>query len=105
MSGAVITGAFVMAAVGAFYLLSQKHVEQGRIFVRVGRDRRADRQRLATVPTGDAQGRMVAHNQPVTLAAMEALWETQPGAPLVILGQPDVADAEASTTRSVFPRC
>ena len=36
MSGALITGAFVMAAVGAFYILSQKHIEQGRIFVRVG---------------------------------------------------------------------
>ena len=28
MSGAVITGAFVMSAVGAFYLLSQKHIEE-----------------------------------------------------------------------------
>jgi cytochrome d ubiquinol oxidase subunit I len=46
---------------------------------------------LQVVPTGDAQGRMLARHQPVTLAAMEALWETQPGAPLVILGQPDVA--------------
>ena len=36
MGGAVITGAFVMSAVGAFYLLSRKHMEQGRIFVRVG---------------------------------------------------------------------
>jgi hypothetical protein len=36
MSGAVITGAFVMAGVGAFYLLLQKFVEHGRIFLRVG---------------------------------------------------------------------
>ena len=34
----------------------------------------------------------MATKQPVTLAAMEALWETQPGAPLVILGQPNVAE-------------
>ncbi len=33
---------------------------------------------------------MLARNQPVTLAAMEALWDTQPGAPLVILGQPNI---------------
>ena len=90
MSGAVITGAFVMTAVGAFYLLSQKHVEQGRIFVRVGVIVALFVSVLQIVPTGDAQGRMLARNQPVTLAAMEALWETQPGAPLVILGQPDV---------------
>jgi cytochrome d ubiquinol oxidase subunit I len=33
---------------------------------------------------------MVALHQPVTLAAMEALFEGQPGAPLVIIGQPDI---------------
>ena len=90
MGGAVITGAFVMSAVGAFYLLSQKHMEQGRIFVRVGVIAALIVSVLQLFPTGDAQGRMVAFHQPVTLAAMEALWETQPGAPLVILGQPDV---------------
>ena len=90
MSGAVITGTFVMAAVGAFYLLSEKHVEQGRIFVRVGVIVGLFVSLLQIVPTGDAQGRMLARNQPVTLAAMEALWDTQPGAPLVILGQPDM---------------
>ena len=36
MSGAVITGAFVMAAVGAFYLLMGQHAEFGRMFLRVG---------------------------------------------------------------------
>ena len=36
MSGAVITGAFVMASVGAFYLLCGKYVEHGRIFVAAG---------------------------------------------------------------------
>jgi cytochrome bd-type quinol oxidase subunit 1 len=36
MSGAVVTGAFVMAGVGAFYLLQQKFVEHARIFLRVG---------------------------------------------------------------------
>src|SRR5271165_1683243 len=92
MSGAVITGAFVMSAVGAFYLLSQKHVEQGRIFVRLGVIAALIVSVLQLFPTGDWAGRMVARKQPVTLAAMEALWETQPGAPLVILGQPNVAE-------------
>ena len=36
MAGAAVTGAFVMAAVGAYYLLSEKHVEQGKIFIKVG---------------------------------------------------------------------
>ncbi len=47
---------------------------------------------LQMFPTGDGQGRMVAQHQPVTLAAMEALCETQPGAPLAFIGQPNVAE-------------
>ena len=50
MSGAVITGAFVMAAVGAFYLLSNRHSGAGPHLRSPGRDCRSDRQRVATVP-------------------------------------------------------
>jgi len=45
---------------------------------------------LQLFPTGDGQGRMIAVNQPVTLAAMEALFTSQQGASLVIVGQPNV---------------
>jgi cytochrome d ubiquinol oxidase subunit I len=90
MSGAVITGSFFMASIGAFYLLSKVHVEQGRIFVRVGVIAALISTCLQIFPTGDQQGKMVAKNQPVTLAAMEALYHTQEGAPLHILGQPDI---------------
>ena len=45
---------------------------------------------LQLFPTGDGQGVMIAKNQPVTLAAMEGLFHSQKGAPLAILGQPDV---------------
>ncbi|HKN62679.1 MAG TPA: cytochrome ubiquinol oxidase subunit I, partial [Candidatus Acidoferrales bacterium] len=41
-------------------------------------------------PTGDKQGLMISRYQKPTLAAMEGLFETQEGAPLAILGQPDV---------------
>jgi len=47
---------------------------------------------LQLFPTGDGQGRMIAFHQPVTLAAMEALFESQPGAPLVLIGQPNVEE-------------
>ncbi len=90
MSGAVITGAFVMASVGAFYLLWGKFEAQGRLFVRVGVVAALIASTLQLFPTGDGQGRMVALHQPVTLAAMEALFETQPGAPIVLVGQPNV---------------
>jgi cytochrome d ubiquinol oxidase subunit I len=43
---------------------------------------------LQTV-SGDFNARQVAHHQPAKLAAMESLFETQAGAPLVIGGIPD----------------
>ena len=90
MSGAVITGSFVMASIGAFYLLSRKHLEHGRMFVRVGVIAACIASVFQLFPSGDQQGRMVAYHQPVTLAGMEALFQGQPGAPLVIIGQPNV---------------
>jgi len=91
MSGAVITGSFVMASVGAFYLLGNRHIEQAKIFLRVGVSAGLIVTVLQIFPTGDAAGKMVAQRQPVTLAAMEALFDTQHGAPLVIIGQPNMA--------------
>src|SRR5260370_37217068 len=90
MLGAGQTGCCGMAAVGAFYLLTKRHEIYGRPFVRAGvlvGVIAALRQRF---PTGDMQGKMVADNQQPTLAAMEGLFESQEGAPLAILGQPDV---------------
>lgn len=89
MSGAAITGAFVMAAVGAFYLLGERFTEHGRIFVKTGVIAACLFSVLQIFPTGDRQGRLVANHQPVTLAAMEGLFQGKPAAPLVILGQPN----------------
>jgi cytochrome d ubiquinol oxidase subunit I len=90
MSGAVITGTIVMASVGAFYLLWGKFEAYGRIFVRVGVTAGLIFSFLQLFPTGDGQGKMIAMNQPATLAAMEALFVGQQGAPLVLVGQPNV---------------
>ena len=90
MLGAVQTGCFVMAAVGAFYLLTKRNEAYGRTFVKGGVLVGALAAVLQLFPSGDMQGKMIAEHQPVTLAAMEGLFETQEGAPLVILGQPDV---------------
>jgi cytochrome bd ubiquinol oxidase subunit I len=92
MSGAAITGAFVMASVGAFYLLARKHEEHARIFVRTGVAAGLVFSVLQLFPTGDGQGRLVARYQPVTLAAMEALFESGPAAPIVLIGQPNVPE-------------
>ena len=90
MSGAAITGCFAVASAGAFYLLWRQHEEHGRLFLRVGVIAGCVFSLLQLYPTGDGQGRMVTQKQPVTLAGMEALFQDQDGAPLVIIGQPDV---------------
>ncbi|MGH9823847.1 MAG: cytochrome ubiquinol oxidase subunit I [Blastocatellia bacterium] len=90
MGGAVITGSFVMTAVGAFYVLTKRHTEDGRIFLRVGVITGLIFTVIQVFPTGDGQGRMIAEHQPTTLAAMEGIFKTEAGAPLVIIGQPDL---------------
>jgi cytochrome d ubiquinol oxidase subunit I len=89
MSGAVITGAFVMSAIGAFYLIDSKFVEHARLFLRVGVTAGLIFSILQIFPTGDLHGRYMAKHQPVTTAAMEGLFKTETGAPIVIMGQPD----------------
>jgi cytochrome bd ubiquinol oxidase subunit I len=89
MCGALITGTFVMAAVGAYYLLENKFVEEGRAFLRVGVVVGIIACCVQIFPTGDLHGKMMGRYQPVTVAAMEGLFKTQSGAPIVILGQPD----------------
>ncbi|MGH9711807.1 MAG: cytochrome ubiquinol oxidase subunit I [Candidatus Acidiferrales bacterium] len=90
MLGAVQTGCFTMAAVGAYYLLSDSHVDFGKLFLRVAVAVGLIASLLQLFPTGDGQGKMIARYQPVTLAAMEGLFTTEKGAPIAILGQPDV---------------
>ena len=85
----MVTGCFVMAGVGAYYLLTGRHEARGALFVRVGVIVGAVAS-IQLYPTGDMQGKMVARHQPATLAAMEGLFDTEDGAPLAIIGQPDM---------------
>jgi len=89
MCGALTTGAFVMAAVGAYYLLENRCVPEGRVFLRVAVTAGIIACVVQIFPTGDLHGRMMAEHQPVTTAAMEGLFNTEAGAPIVLLGQPD----------------
>jgi len=89
MLASVVTASFVMSAVGAYYILSRSSVAFGQTFVRIGVISGAIATLLVAFPTGDQQGRMVALNQPVTLAAMEGLFNAENGAPLALIGQPD----------------
>jgi cytochrome d ubiquinol oxidase subunit I len=90
MGGALITGSFAMASVGAFYLLARKHDEFGRLFLKLGVIVAAGASVFQLWPSGDAHGKLVADYQPVTLAAMECLYDTSAGAPIVLIGQPNI---------------
>jgi len=90
MCGSVVTASFVVAAVGAYYLLANREIEYGKIFITLGVIVGLFASILVLFPTGDAQGKNVALYQPVTLAAMEGLFETKQGAELILIGQPDM---------------
>lgn len=88
--GSVITSAFVMAGVGAFYILNNRHSEFGKLFVRTGVVFGLISSILIIFPTGDWTAKNVATYQPVTFAAMEGIFETEKkGTEMVFIGQPD----------------
>jgi cytochrome d ubiquinol oxidase subunit I len=89
MCGAVVTAAFVMAGLGAYYLLLGQHVDQARLFVRVGVVVGLVASIIQVTPTGDLEGLQVTYRQPTKLAAMEGLFHTAQPAGIVILGQPN----------------
>src|SRR3954469_20332251 len=70
MSGAAITGSFVLAALGAFFLLTGRHQAFARVSVRVGVVGALIFCTLQIFPTGDRAGEDVAVHQPSTFAAM-----------------------------------
>jgi cytochrome d ubiquinol oxidase subunit I len=90
MCGSVVTAAFVMSAVGAFYVLDKRRAEAGKLFLRVGVIAGLLSCIAQIFPTGDLHGRYVARYQPAAIAGMEGLFRTQTGAPIVLLGQPDM---------------
>ena len=88
--GAVVTGAFVMSAVGALYLLRDGKSEMGRIFLRLGVTSGVIASIVQIFPTGDLHGKYTARHQPIAIAAMEGLFHTEKGAPIVLMGQPNM---------------
>lgn len=83
-----ITGSLLVAGISAWYLLKNRHIEYAKTLLRIAL--------IIFIPTtiiqlftGHAHSVQVAKTQPEKMAAYEALWETQEGAPLAIFGIPD----------------
>jgi cytochrome bd ubiquinol oxidase subunit I len=92
LCGALVTGGFLVAGIGAYYLLSKREFDLGRRFVNGGVVVALLFSLLVVFPTGDRNSADVTAYQPVKLAAMEGLFESTQGAPLAIIGMPDTAN-------------
>ena len=92
MMGATLTGAFAMAALGAFWTLRGEHREAARVSLATGVAVGFVASILVAMPTGHVQGRLVADHQPAALAGMEGRFESGTHAPLAVIGQPNVAE-------------
>ena len=88
---ALVTGSFVITAVGAFYTLRRLHPTQARLYLRAGVFTALIASVLVAFPTGDQQAKLVGNHQPVTLAAMEGRFVGGPMAGVAIIGQPNTA--------------
>ncbi len=91
ISGSLIVASMMLAGIGAFYLLSRRFEETGRAFVRVGVVAGLIFSLTSLFPTGSLHGERIARYQPAKMAAMEGLFESQPGAGIAIIGMPDTA--------------
>lgn len=92
-AASLITSSFVMAAVGAFYLLNKKQSEFGRLFVRTGVIFGVVSSILVAFPTGDMAAKNVVKHQPITFAAMEGIFETEDGgSEIILIGQPNMQE-------------
>jgi cytochrome d ubiquinol oxidase subunit I len=90
LCGTIVAGGFIVAGIGAYYVLAKRDLDLGREFVRAGVVVALAGSALVIFPTGDRNGNNVTVYQPIKLAAMEGLFTTKHGAALAIIGMPDV---------------
>jgi len=95
ITAAYLTTAFTVAGIGAYYLWRQRYVQHARVMFGM-----AMIMAIFVAPAqllfGDLHGLNTFKHQPAKVAAMEGLWETRQGAPLVLFGWPD---QEEETTK------
>ena len=85
IAACIIAGAFIVAAIGAWYLLKGKHVHMARHTLRTGLI--VGLIFAAAMPLiGHWSATEVAKYQPVKMAAFENVWETEDQAPLYLIG-------------------
>jgi cytochrome d ubiquinol oxidase subunit I len=83
-----VTGAFFMAGICAWLLLKKKEEEIARRGLRLALIFGLAASLLEVMPFGHEHARQVARTQPEKFAAIEGLYATQNGAPLVMFAYP-----------------
>jgi cytochrome d ubiquinol oxidase subunit I len=102
VAAAFLTTAFVVGGIGAWYLLTGRRADHGRVMVGMAASLIVWLAPLQ-VAIGDLHGLNVREHQPAKLAAIEAHWETQRGAPLILFAWPDMEE-ERNHAEIAIPR-
>src|SRR5579885_2291470 len=92
VSAGYVTGSIFVAAVSAIYLLRRRHIEIARRSMMVATSFGLA-SALSVVVLGDASGYTATLNQKMKIAAIEAMWETEPApASFTVFGIPNQAE-------------
>ncbi|MCJ7787390.1 MAG: cytochrome ubiquinol oxidase subunit I [Methyloceanibacter sp.] len=89
VAAAYLTTALCVGGMGAWYILREKFVTHGRVMLGMALCILVWLAPLQLV-IGDLHGLNSREHQPAKIAAVEAHWETQRGAPLILFAIPDI---------------
>lgn len=96
VSAGYVTGAMFVLSISAFYLLRGKYKDFAKRSMVVAASFGLA-SALSVVVLGDESGYTITENQKMKIAAMEAMWETEPApAGLTIFGIPNAKDMKTS---------
>ena len=91
VTAAFLTTAFAVGAVGAWYILKNRHLAEAKIILGM-----ALLMALFVAPAqliiGDLHGLNTLEHQPIKVAAMEGIWETEQGAGFRVVAWPNQAE-------------
>ncbi len=98
----MVTSAFVVSSIGAFYVMSKRNLQFGKLLLNWGIIFGAFSSILVAFPTGDLNAKNVAQYHAPGFAAMEGIFETQPeGSEIILIGQPNIVEKKLDNAIAV----
>ena len=105
VSAGYVTGSVFVLAISAYYLLRGRHVEFAKRSMTVAASFGLA-SALSVVVLGDESGYTAGVNQKMKIAAIEAMWNTEPApASFTVFGLPDLARRTRHDMKSRCPGC